>query len=141
MSVFNKDVTYFFLLFCLLIIIALALFSQRQVEEKEVCNRNFDENNECQFFEVGDSLYAEELICYFTDRDCPTCILDVKKYSESIVNCPEVLFFTNKIDTLNIMTLTSIKMKNWAGIICSCHRSLRSSAFYHFANSAIFKAY
>lgn len=98
MSIFNKIIIYP----CLLILFNLAGFKCSQVKRKNIPIKYLDCKFEGNSFIVDDSLYTEKIICFFPSNSCPTCILEVLKYSESIFNCPKVLFCTNKIDTTNL---------------------------------------
>jgi hypothetical protein len=83
----------------------------RHSEKKSLSNEGYGYEFDGKSFMAGDSLYANKLVCFFTNRCCPTCVLEVKKYSESIVNCSDVLFCTDKVDTFNISFYSVISPK------------------------------
>jgi len=97
MPIFNKNIIHY----CLLLLIILGGFQCRHLEKKKLPNQNSDYKFEGNLFKAGDSLYSEKLVCFFTESTCPSCILEVKNYSESIINCPKVLFFTNTVELTN----------------------------------------
>lgn len=98
MSIFNKIIIYS----CLLIFFNFGILKCSQKKEIIIPNKYVDCKFEGCFFVVNDTLYTEKTICFFSNNSCPTCILEVLKYSQAIYSCPKVLFFTNKIDTVNL---------------------------------------
>lgn len=74
-------------------------------------NTNISLKPECiiegEYLIVKDTLQTNKIVCVFNQHSCPTCILEVKRYSKLVSDDFDLVFYTDKFNNVNLNFIES----------------------------------